>query len=458
MLEHLVPTAAGATGAIGAFAGASTDDVFDFVMKGSGIGSPGSPAATGGTGGYATRNKAHAPGGNTHGAGSHTQTKAKENKRNNKGQTTVAPPEASAATGEGNNDNGSYPHAPPQFPNAMFAMHVPPFADTNIAPMSYNNVGPAMPSGGYAPVTTNTAAGGMLPPINALSPRTFSGNMDDILLPSGPFPTDATVPSHNQDPLRVFDINASGGGMPLPYGSTLFDGPTTTGYLGDSLLPGMMPVGMGMATDPLLLKADVLADLASSRPRTPSMQPGSASANVAAAIAQAEPSVIATETRSRRSRGGAGAAAAAATGAGDDPMDLSGPHDRKEAAGGSSARDASGSKRKAADLDRMKSDAAAATAAANSPADMDDEEDGTELQDGEGEVVDEKERKRLKRLLRNRVSAQQARERKKCYVGNLEARVKELESNVGSLEMKVKTLEREKFMLLELLKREDPPA
>jgi len=246
--------------------------------------------------------------------------------------------------------------------------------------------------------------------------------------------------------------------MPLPYGSTLFDGPTATGYLGDSLLPGMMPVGMGMATDPVLLKADVLADLASSRPRTPSMQPGSASANVAAAIAQAEPSVIATETRSRRSRGGAGAAAAAATGAGDDPMDLSGPHDRKEAAGGSSARDASGSKRKAADLDRMKSDAAAATAAANSPADMDDEEDGTELQDGEGEVVDEKERKRLKRLLRNRVSAQQARERKKCYVGNLEARVKELESNVGSLEMKVKTLEREKFMLLELLKREDPPA
>ena len=158
MAEHLVPTAVLSAGA-GAINSGDSGDVFDFVMKGSGGGSHGSPAATGGTGGYATRNKAHAPGGNTHGAGSHTQTKAKENKRNNKGQTTVAPPEASAATGEGNNDNGSYPHAPPQFPNAMFAMHVPPFADTNIAPMSYNNVGPAMPSGGYAPVTTNTAAG-----------------------------------------------------------------------------------------------------------------------------------------------------------------------------------------------------------------------------------------------------------------------------------------------------------
>ena len=35
-------------------------------------------------------------------------------------------------------------------------------------------------------------------------------------------------------------------------------------------------------------------------------------------------------------------------------------------------------------------------------------------------ITDEKERKRLKRLLRNRVSAQQARERKKAYLSSLE--------------------------------------
>merc|ERR1711918_258319 len=84
----------------------------------------------------------------------------------------------------------------------------------------------------------------------------------------------------------------------------------------------------------------------------------------------------------------------------------------------------------------------------------DDEEESKDTQGegGEGEVVDEKERKRLKRLLRNRVSAQQARERKKCYVSSLESRVKELEATVGSLEHKVKTLEREKFLLLEVVK------
>ncbi|KAJ4765748.1 Transcription factor HY5 [Rhynchospora pubera] len=42
----------------------------------------------------------------------------------------------------------------------------------------------------------------------------------------------------------------------------------------------------------------------------------------------------------------------------------------------------------------------------------------------------DKEHKRLKRLLRNRVSAQQARERKTAYLNDLETRVKELEKNI----------------------------
>ena len=49
------------------------------------------------------------------------------------------------------------------------------------------------------------------------------------------------------------------------------------------------------------------------------------------------------------------------------------------------------------------------------------------------------EEKRMKRLLRNRVSAQQARERKKHYVSNLEVRSKELETQNTRLEQQVRT-------------------
>lgn len=62
-------------------------------------------------------------------------------------------------------------------------------------------------------------------------------------------------------------------------------------------------------------------------------------------------------------------------------------------------------------------------------------------------VGDEKESKRLKRLLRNRISAQQARERKKSYVSSLEERVKELEDRCATLEQRTNTLERENQML-----------
>lgn len=52
-----------------------------------------------------------------------------------------------------------------------------------------------------------------------------------------------------------------------------------------------------------------------------------------------------------------------------------------------------------------------------------------------------------KRLLRNRVSAQQARERKKAYLSNLETRVNELEKKNSELEERLSTLQNENQML-----------
>lgn len=51
------------------------------------------------------------------------------------------------------------------------------------------------------------------------------------------------------------------------------------------------------------------------------------------------------------------------------------------------------------------------------------------------------------RLLRNRVSAQQARERKKVYVNELESRAKELQDSNLKLEEKISTLINENAML-----------
>ncbi|KAF5748195.1 Transcription factor HY5 -like protein [Tripterygium wilfordii] len=64
----------------------------------------------------------------------------------------------------------------------------------------------------------------------------------------------------------------------------------------------------------------------------------------------------------------------------------------------------------------------------------------------------DKENKRLKRLLRNRVSAQQARERKKAYLSELETRVKDLETKNSELEERVSTLQNENQMLRHILK------
>lgn len=53
----------------------------------------------------------------------------------------------------------------------------------------------------------------------------------------------------------------------------------------------------------------------------------------------------------------------------------------------------------------------------------------------------------IRRLLRNRVSAQQARERKKAYLTELETRVKDLEKKNSELEERLSTLQNENQML-----------
>jgi transcription factor HY5 len=60
-----------------------------------------------------------------------------------------------------------------------------------------------------------------------------------------------------------------------------------------------------------------------------------------------------------------------------------------------------------------------------------------------GRTAGDKEQNRLKRLLRNRVSAQQARERKKAYMTELEAKAKDLEIRNAELEQRVSTLQNE---------------
>ncbi|XP_061974376.1 transcription factor HY5-like isoform X1 [Populus nigra] len=69
----------------------------------------------------------------------------------------------------------------------------------------------------------------------------------------------------------------------------------------------------------------------------------------------------------------------------------------------------------------------------------------------------DKEYRRLKsRLLRNRVSAQQARERKKVYVNDLESRAKELQEINTKLEEKISTLTNENTMLRKVLMNTRP--
>ncbi|CAL0304523.1 unnamed protein product [Lupinus luteus] len=68
----------------------------------------------------------------------------------------------------------------------------------------------------------------------------------------------------------------------------------------------------------------------------------------------------------------------------------------------------------------------------------------------------DKEYRRLKRLLRNRVSAQQARERKKVYVNDLESRAQEMEDKNSKLEECISTLVNENTMLRKVLMNTRP--
>ncbi|KAM1083041.1 hypothetical protein EV1_021337 [Malus domestica] len=73
-----------------------------------------------------------------------------------------------------------------------------------------------------------------------------------------------------------------------------------------------------------------------------------------------------------------------------------------------------------------------------------------------GRNLVDKEYRRLKRLLRNRVSAQQARERKKIYINDLESRAKELEDGNLKLEEKISTVVNENAMLQKVLMNTRP--
>ena len=64
----------------------------------------------------------------------------------------------------------------------------------------------------------------------------------------------------------------------------------------------------------------------------------------------------------------------------------------------------------------------------------------------------------INRLLRNRVSAQEARERKKVYVSDLESRANELQNNNEQLEEKISTLMNENTMLRKMLINTRPKA
>ncbi|KAL3140584.1 hypothetical protein ABBQ32_005158 [Trebouxia sp. C0010 RCD-2024] len=84
--------------------------------------------------------------------------------------------------------------------------------------------------------------------------------------------------------------------------------------------------------------------------------------------------------------------------------------------------------------------------------DNDDRQGNEEIEQKLSVVEDQKEAKRLKRLLRNRVSAQQARERKKSYVSTIEEKVNDQDTQLAQLRQRVQTLERENGMLRQVIK------
>ncbi|KAG2306083.1 hypothetical protein Bca4012_084913 [Brassica carinata] len=77
---------------------------------------------------------------------------------------------------------------------------------------------------------------------------------------------------------------------------------------------------------------------------------------------------------------------------------------------------------------------------------------------GRGRTPLDKENRSHKRLLRNRVSAQEARERKKVYVSEMESRANELQNNNDEIEEKISTLMNENAMLRKMLINTRPKA
>ncbi|XP_022730496.1 transcription factor HY5-like isoform X2 [Durio zibethinus] len=77
---------------------------------------------------------------------------------------------------------------------------------------------------------------------------------------------------------------------------------------------------------------------------------------------------------------------------------------------------------------------------------------GEVVQRKRGRSPADKENRRLKRLLRNRVSAQQARERKKAHLTELETKVIDLEKKNSELEERLSTLQNENQMLRQIVK------
>ena len=64
----------------------------------------------------------------------------------------------------------------------------------------------------------------------------------------------------------------------------------------------------------------------------------------------------------------------------------------------------------------------------------------------------DKERKRITRLLQNRVSAHQARVRKSAYMSTLEDDRRDIKDRLAEMEGKIKTLEKENVMLRHVVK------
>ncbi|GLC33470.1 hypothetical protein PLESTF_000444300 [Pleodorina starrii] len=82
---------------------------------------------------------------------------------------------------------------------------------------------------------------------------------------------------------------------------------------------------------------------------------------------------------------------------------------------------------------------------------------------GGGAGASDKDARRLKRLLRNRVSAQQARERKKQYVSSLEDQIREQQAHIGLLEKRLEDVESQNEALRNIIMTmrgfsDNPPA